>query len=287
MAGKPWYTNGIDEIQRGINDEIPDGYYPGRKPRTQQEKEISLNKLRNTLSKKTVDEINAINQKRSNSLKTTYQNMSAEAKYAAIQKRKEIRANKSDEWKSEYRKKISDATLGKNKGKTPWNKGLNKYTDDRVYKSSKTLSSYMKKYASEMKSKDPEFFKTWRDNINNIMRQNNSFNKSAAEDEYYQTLIHKYGEDDVVRWYSDSRYPFVCDFYIPSEDKFIELNRHWTHGGHPFNENDTNDISKLKSWQDKGTTSKYYLNAIYTWTILDVKKQFIAKENNLNYEAIY
>lgn len=34
-------------------------------------------------------------------------------------------------------------------------------------------------------------------------------------------------------------------------------------------------------------TSNYYKNAIYTWTDLDVRKVKIAKENNLNFVAIY
>ena len=46
MAGKPWYNNGENEIQIDVNkgEIIPDGYVRGRKPRTQQEKEISFNK---------------------------------------------------------------------------------------------------------------------------------------------------------------------------------------------------------------------------------------------------
>ena len=97
----------------------------------------------------------------------------------------------------------------------------------------------------------------------------------------------KYGEDDVIRQYRDDRYPFDCDFYIPSEDLFIEINKHWTHGGKPFDELDLNDISKLEDWQERAKTSRFYKNAIYVWTNLDVRKQKCAKENNLNYKVIY
>ena len=68
---------------------------------------------------------------------------------------------------------------------------------------------------------------------------------------------------------------------------FIEVNKHWTHGGHPFNEKDLNDISKLEDWEEKAKISKFYRNAIYVWTDLDIRKQKYAKENNLNYKVIY
>lgn len=120
------------------------------------------------------------------------------------------------------------------------------------------------------------------------MRNNNSFNISNQEEDFYAKLCDKYGEDNVIRQYTDKqRYPFACDFYIPSEDLFIEFNRTWTHGGHPFDPMSLEDISKLEMWEEKAKSSKYYKNAIYTWTNLDVRKQKIAKDNNLNYLTIY
>ena len=44
-----------------------------------------------------------------------------------------------------------------------------------------------------------------------------------------------------------------------------------------------NDL--LSIWKNKNT--KYYNNAIETWTIRDVKKRNIARENNLNYLEIF
>ena len=44
---------------------------------------------------------------------------------------------------------------------------------------------------------------------------------------------------------------------------------------------------QLEAWQEKAKTSKFYENAIQTWTVRDVEKQRIAKENNLNYKVIY
>lgn len=66
---------------------------------------------------------------------------------------------------------------------------------------------------------------------------------------------------------------------------YIEINGNWTHSKHPYNADNKEDIQQLNEWKSKNT--KYYDNAIYTWTILDVKKQYIAKQNNLNYLVIY
>ena len=123
-------------------------------------------------------------------------------------------ANKPDEWKVEYHKKLSDSTMGKNKGKIPWNKGLTAEIDPRVKAMSEKLKQYMLKYAEEVRKTDPNFYNKWRANLNDILRANNTFNTSRPEEEYYQKLVNKYGVDDVVRWYSDERYPFACDFYI-------------------------------------------------------------------------
>ena len=64
-------------------------------------------------------------------------------------------------------------------------------------------------------------------------------------------------------------------------DIFVECNFHWTHGGHPFDPSSIKDQVKLERWKTKGT--KYYDNAINTWTKMDVEKRNKAKEENLNY----
>lgn len=283
MAGKPWYNNGDMEIQKGSWEEIPDGFVRGRLPLSDEKrKNISLSH-----SNKSKEQKDEENRKRSNSLRTTYSKKSKEEIDSIIQKRKDAWAEKTDDEIAEYKRNLSASSKGKNVGKTPWNKGLTKETDERVFLNSKHTSKTNKEKASKIKENDPDFYTRWRQNINDVMRNNNSFNRSIAEDNYYKELVRKYGESDVIRWYSDERYPFVCDFYIPSKDLFIELNKHWTHGGHSFDELSLEDISKLENWKEMSKTSKYYLNAIYTWTVLDVKKQKTAKENHLNYEVIY
>lgn len=119
------------------------------------------------------------------------------------------------------------------------------------------------------------------------MKKNNSFNTSKPEEEFYEYLVDLFGEFDVIRQYKDDRYPYSCDFYIKSKDLFIELNGNWTHGFHPFDENNSEDLALLEQWKSKTNGEDYYSNAIYTWTELDKNKQAIAKNNNLNYLIIY
>lgn len=119
-------------------------------------------------------------------------------------------------------------------------------------------------------------------------KKNDSFNKSKPEQDLYEELLSKYQGKTIYRQYKDEqRYPFYCDFYIEEDDLFIELNAHWTHGGKPFDENDEECIEQLNKWKEKAKTSKFYENAIKTWTVRDVEKQRIAKENHLNYKVIY
>lgn len=109
-----------------------------------------------------------------------------------------------------------------------------------------------------------------------------SANYSEPEQQLYKILLKHFDEDDVIRQYYDKeRYPFHCDFYIKTLDLFIELNAYWTHGGHWFDENDTADITRLQEMKEKH--SKFYDEAILTWTVRDLEKKTIAENNHLNY----
>ena len=108
---------------------------------------------------------------------------------------------------------------------------------------------------------------------------NGTFNTSKPEDKSYELIKEAY--PDVIRQYKCDRYPFACDFYIPSIDTFIECQYSWTHGKHPYNKENKDDIELLESWKSKN--KEYYNNAIDTWSIRDVNKRNIAIQNNLNY----
>ena len=114
-------------------------------------------------------------------------------------------------------------------------------------------------------------------------RKNKTFNKSFIEDNVYTLLVEKFGNQNVKRQYKSIDYPFNCDFYIINKKLYIEYNGSWTHGPHPFNENNIDDINLLNKWKEKSITSDYYKTAIKTWTIRDIIKRNIAIKNKLNY----
>lgn len=106
---------------------------------------------------------------------------------------------------------------------------------------------------------------------------------------------------DVVQYYRDKRYSnqrngycWECDFYIKSIDLFIEYQGFRSHGGHPYNKNnqdDINTINKLKNRINSNdiseNTKKFLKSIIYVWTNGDVYKRYIAHKNNLNYLEIF
>ena len=115
-------------------------------------------------------------------------------------------------------------------------------------------------------------------------RRNGTCRTSKPEEEMYVILCERFGVDDVLRQYKESRYPFHCDFYIKSLDLFIELNASWFHGGYWFDADDCDDIAKLGVWRQKLSVGhRLYADAISVWTVRDVKKKNTALENGLNY----
>lgn len=147
------------------------------------------------------------------------------------------------------------------KGRRAWNSGI-------------TFSDEYKANIAEKRRETTNLHKTW--------------NTSEPEKRYYEFLLTQYAKDDIITQYRDpERYPFYCDFYIKSEDKFIECNFHWTHGGHIFDANNPDDLEILHQWQEKSKTSVYYGRACYIWTDLDPRKRQCAIENHLNYEIVW
>ena len=114
-------------------------------------------------------------------------------------------------------------------------------------------------------------------------KKNKTFNTSQIEREL-ETRLRELFYDLRVQYKSDV-YPFACDFYIPSLDLYIEYNGSWTHGGRFFDKNNQEDLELLEQWRKSAETSKFYANAISTWTVRDVLKLETAIKNNLNYIA--
>lgn len=143
------------------------------------------------------------------------------------------------------------------------------------------------KYQELLKNRSLEEYQIIIDKINNTKRKNGTFNTSKPEDLYYEYLLSIHAEDDIIRQYKSNLYPFACDFYIKSEDLYIECNYSWTHGPHPYNKDDKEDQKLLEKWMERSEYSDYYKTAIKVWTESDPLKQKIAKDNNLNYLVLY
>lgn len=104
-------------------------------------------------------------------------------------------------------------------------------------------------------------------------------------------LLRKKFKKIICQYYS-VLYPYMCDFYIPEIDTYIEYQGYYTHGGHPFNKNDINDIEELNKLinlnkNHKTPNNNLYNSKIITWTQEDIKKRNIAKQNKINYIEFY
>lgn len=124
--------------------------------------------------------------------------------------------------------------------------------------------------------------------IYSTKKANNSFNISEPENNVYQLLLSKFSQSNIERQYFNKElYPFNCDFYIKSLDLYIECHFNWTHGGRPFDSTNEDCTKQLNDWKEKAKSSKFYQNAIYTWTDLDVRKLQTFMKNCLSYKIFY
>lgn len=156
----------------------------------------------------------------------------------------------------------------------------------------KIKTTNLEKYGAESYAQSKSFKLLYSINKNEYMskqyetkKKNKSFNISKTEENLFNIIKKKY--PNVERQYKSNEYPYACDFYIKELNMYIEYNGSWTHGKHPFNINDIDDNAILVKYKNKAIASKYYKNAIYTWTELDVKKLNTAKQNNIKMLIVY
>lgn len=160
----------------------------------------------------------------------------------------------------------------------------------------KKYNTCIERFGNRIPSKTPEIRNMLKDiwtrpetkiKAYNTKKKNNSFGpKSKIESIVYMYLSLYY--PDTIRQYMDiERYPYNCDFYIPSLDLFIEYQGYYTHGFHPFNKDNKEDIDRLNILKEK--YREFYENHGYDhqiidiWTKRDVEKRNCAKKNKLNY----
>ena len=137
----------------------------------------------------------------------------------------------------------------------------------------KVRATNIERYGFDNPAKNEEI----KQKMHDTLWKNGGYTK--AEDRCYNLLLEKYPE--ALRNYKSEKYPYRCDFYIPSLDLYIELNAFYMHGGHWYNENDPKDIEQVEKWKKQNTEQSIY--AIHIWTESDLAKKKCAEENKLNY----
>ena len=249
-----WYTNGIKTIKIYEDDEIPDGFYPGRT--------FKSNPWNKGLTKET-DERVATNGKSTSK---------------GMLEKQLIPWNKGlTKENSESLQRVSEKVSIYRKGKPSWNKGLH-WSEETKKKMSEAKKgkklSVEKLFQSRLKEYETK-------------KKNSSYILSEWEKLYYEYLLTIYNKDDIIYQYRSEVYPFVCDFYIKSEDLYIELNYHWTHCDHPYNKDSIKDQKYLEELIQRSKVSDYYKNVITVWTVKDPLKLETVRKNNLNFRFIY
>lgn len=162
---------------------------------------------------------------------------------------------------SEYGKQKIKETNLKRYNETSWTK-------------SKEGREFLKEFTNSQEYKDKQY---------NTKKKNNSFNTSKIENKLEIELKEIF--PDLETQYKSEVYPFNCDFYIPSLDLYIEYNGSWTHGECFYDKNNENNRNTLEKWKQASEHSRFYQNAIETWTKRDILKLETAIKNNLNYIA--
>lgn len=114
---------------------------------------------------------------------------------------------------------------------------------------------------------------------------NGTWNSSSEEEIIYNELVEIF--KDVKRQYKSKLYPFRCDFYIPVIDTYIEYNGFFTHGGHPFNKDNQDDVERAKMLLEKGEEHQLYNTAYEVWTQSDPYKVETARKNKIKLLVFY
>lgn len=158
----------------------------------------------------------------------------------------------------------------------------------------KRVQTNLNRFGVDNYTKTPEYKKFMQPLYKNLAqkviaskRLHNTFNKSSLEELLYNKLIEKYGTSDVFRNYNlDTRYPFMCDFYIKSLDLFIEVNNFPTHGKEPFDKTNQNHLKLLEQYK---TSPKNWIEkkCVDIWAGTDILKYNTAIKEHLNYIMLY
>lgn len=174
--------------------------------------------------------------------------------------RPEVAKNISIGLKSRTNEQQKESSL-KRQATTLREYGVRFYTQSEQYKAQKA--------ATEDQRKEKEY---------KTKKANHSFKDSRQEVDAFWML--KFIFPKLIRQYKSKEYPFACDFYDPDQPLLrIEYQGSWTHGFHPFDSINEDDVKKLNKWASSG--SKYYRNAAVVWSKRDPLKRQVAKSNGI------
>ena len=301
-----WFNNGNEEILLRNDKYIPEGFIPGRLKRSPSkldllcnrfskefiyrkyiidnisfinlsvELQISSNDLRKLLSAYKIkkdpkqarknnlyirDEqtIRLVAEKSSVTQKNSWGNKSEEEKEAWRAKQREVHGTDS------FRKKISIINKEYQANLRKENPDLYKHRNEKRRESCKRIWA---KNGVEIQQRRKITEKK------NRLAQKNKLCRTISEQKLYDVLIQLY-PDLLYDVKVDDRYPFYCDFYIPSKDIFIELQAHPSHGRLPM---------ENLSFEEY---SKYPVKFIDVFAKRDVHKLDVARINGINLVRIY
>lgn len=152
----------------------------------------------------------------------------------------------------------------------------------------KARSTYFKKTGYSNPSKNPSCI----DKMLKTKVKNGCYDHpgtSNLEKRLEKLLKRKFGE--VIPKYRDTRYEretgymYECDFYVPSEDLFVELNAHPTHYICPYDKSNKTHIALAEQYRQ--SFRKWDKVTYETWAVRDSEKRECALRNSLNYIVLY
>ena len=259
-----WYTNGTQDIKVQEGDVIPNGFHPGRRTagRTAWNKGLTKKDNPNLKGSSSSFQKGHVPWNKGKT-KETDPTLRKISEIVSVKNKGKPAHNRGVPMKEESRKKLSESHMGI----TSWAKGLTKETDCRI----KTISDKLMGHPVSSET----IAKGWA-----TKHRNGTCKSSVPEDKMYVELCARYGVCNVLRNYNgDSRYPYPVDFYVITEDLFIELNLFWMHNDHPFDAESSSDVSVLQEWVEKASNgSAQYKTAIQIWTQKDVLKLNTARK---------